>query len=72
MHTSAVTMNGLLGVCMKLGGPHGPTSAVSKPPPIAVTCVPIGPEVGVRITNGPVTVKLADAESPVLPVTVRV
>jgi len=71
---SAVTIFGAAGDCMKLPvGLHGlAASAVSNPPPVAVTWVPIGPELGVRVRNGPVTVKLAEAESPVLPVTVRV
>ena len=57
-----------------MGALHGPASAGLNPLPVTATIVPIGPILGVRIMTGvlTVTVKVAEAESPLLPVTVRV
>jgi len=65
-------MDGVLGDCTKLGGPHGPTSPVLKPLPVTETIVPTGPLFGDNVMNGPRTVSVAEAESPVLPVTLTV
>jgi len=45
-------------------------SPAMNPLPLKVTIVPKTPEPGFKISDGPVTVKVADPESPVLPVTV--
>jgi hypothetical protein len=47
-------------------------SVVKNPPPVIVTGVPAGPEVGLRAMVGPVTTKVVVAKSPVLPVTLTV
>jgi hypothetical protein len=52
---------------------HGPgPSAALKPLPVTVTAVPIGPELGTSVIVGVglVTVNVAEAKSPVEPVTV--
>ena len=49
---------------------HGTAeSAEAKPPPLIVTLVPIGPELGVRVIVGvgTVTVNVVVAKSPVVP-----
>jgi hypothetical protein len=51
---------------------HGPASAVKNPEPEIVTAVPTGPELGVKVMAGPVTMKLAVAKSPSKPVTLMV
>ena len=57
---------GVDGDCRKL---HGPASVMLKPPPVTDTPVPCGPEAGERAMCGPVTTKLADPISPLLPFT---
>jgi hypothetical protein len=51
---------------------HPPASPVLKPVPVILTAVPLGPEVGVRISDGivVVTTKVAEAVSRLDPVTV--
>jgi hypothetical protein len=63
---------GTVGDC--ISGRHVPASAVLKPLPVNVTPVPEGPPVGLRVIVGAfvVTVKVALAASPLLPVTVIV
>jgi hypothetical protein len=53
---------------------HGPTSAGLNPPPVIITTVPDGPEAGLSAMAGvvDVTVKVAFAKSPPLPVTMMV
>ena len=64
-------ITGVVGDCRTL---HRPASAALKPVPPTVTPVPEGPPVGETVVVGAfvVTVKVVLAESPVLPVTVRV
>ena len=50
--------------------PGAHVSVVKKPLPKTLTTVPLGPDEGLRVICGPVTVKTAVAKSPVLPVTV--
>jgi len=47
-------------------------SDVLKPLPVIVTPVVTGPELGMSVMVGPMTVKAAEAWSPVLPVIVNV
>jgi hypothetical protein len=54
------------GVC--INGRHV-VSTVLNPLPVILTAVVMGPEFGERVICGPVTTKLADAISPVLPFT---
>ena len=74
VQTSLTTITGALGVCTKFGVLHGPASAELKLLPVTATIVPMGPMLGVSTMNGvlTVTVKLAEAVSPVAPVTVSV
>ena len=71
VHTGEAMSTGVDGDCRKV---HDPASAALKPLPPTVTPVPDGPPVGLRVIMGAfdVTVKLALAESPVVPVTVIV
>src|SRR5208337_5472406 len=65
-HATAVKITGEAGDCRKL---HAPRSPVLKPLPLTAMLVPIGPETGLTVMVGPVTTKLAEAVSPVLPFT---
>ena len=47
-------------------------SVVKNPLPVIVTAVRPGPELGISVMCGPVTMKVAVAKSPVLPVTLMV
>jgi hypothetical protein len=47
-------------------------SATLKPLPVIEILVLTGPELGDKVMDGPRTVRVAEAESPVLPVTVTV
>jgi len=71
VQVAAFTIKGEAGACPKV---HVPASPVLKPLPVTATIVPIEPMLGVSTMNGvlTVTVKLAEAESPVVPVTVSV
>ena len=67
VHDIDVKITGVVGDCRKV---HAPTSPVLKPFPLTPMLVPIGPCTGLSVILGPVTTKLADAVSPVLPFTV--
>ena len=64
----AVTTPGVgLEICGQ-GAKKAPASAESKPLPLTVTMVPTGPNVGLSVIEGPVTVSVAWATSPEEPV----
>ena len=66
VHATDAKITGVAGDCRKL---HAPTSPVLKPLPLTAMLVPMGPETGLTLMLGPVTTKLAEAVSPVLPFT---
>jgi hypothetical protein len=72
VHAGVANNVGVVGDCTS--GVHVPTSAALKPLPDMITPVPIGPPVGLTVIVGAlvVTVKVALALSPVVPVTVIV
>ena len=73
VQTSLTTIIGVLGDCTKLGVLHGlAASPVLKPLPVTETVVPTGPLFGDNVMNGPMTVMVVEAASPVLPVRVTV
>ena len=63
---AGLTMSGSGVLERHVKGP--PTSPESNPLPLTVTTVPANPEVGLSVIIGPVTVKVAEAKSPELPV----
>jgi hypothetical protein len=63
------TTLGVAGACENL---HVPASPTLNPPPLTVMAVPIGAALGDNVMKGPRTVRVAEAASPVLPVTVTV
>jgi len=67
VHAGVANRAGVVGDC--INGRHRPASKVLNPLPVMVTAVVVGPEIGERVICGPVTTKLADAISPVLPFT---
>ena len=67
VHTGTATKRiGVAGVCKKM---HRPESPVLNPAPVTDTAVEVGPETGETAMCGPVTTKLADPISPLLPFT---
>jgi hypothetical protein len=71
LQTSAVTITGVLGICMKFGALHGPASPELKPLPVTAMMVPTGAELGVKVIVGVVgvTMKRGSEISPVIPFT---
>jgi hypothetical protein len=70
VHDDDDTMTGEAGACEKVQGPAA--SAVLNPPPATVIIVPSGAAFGEITMNGAITLKVAEAESPVLPTKVTV
>jgi hypothetical protein len=71
VHVDDATISGLDGDCPIV---HVPASPELNPPPVRAILVPTTPDFGVGTMNGAlvVTLKLAEAASPDVPVTVTV